>query len=77
MQGRPNKPAGGHINGGAPLPRYGVIVDGISHKGGVLGGGVDDGTIPPLNLPAISMRLNQVIEIYLTFPPAVVDATNA
>lgn len=76
MQGRPNKPAGGHINGGAPLPRYGVIVDGISRNDGG-GGGVDDGTVPPFDLPAISMRLNRVIEIYLTFPPAVVDATNA
>lgn len=32
--------------------------------------GGDDGTVPPFNLPSISVRLNRVIEIYLTCPPA-------
>lgn len=31
--------------------------------------GGDDETLPPFNLPSISMRLNQVIGMYLTFPP--------
>lgn len=32
--------------------------------------GGDDETVPPFNLPAISMRLSRVIEMYLTFPAA-------